>query len=72
MRKVFVAALGALMFASTSVMAVATDDLERFLNSVTSAQGTFEQTVYTREGENKDGAGSGQSGKKQGETQKTS
>ena len=59
MRKVFVAALGALMFASTSVMAAATDDLERFLNSVTSAQGTFEQTVFTREGENKDAAGSG-------------
>ena len=59
MRKIFAAAAATLIFASTSVMAAATDDLERFLNSVTSAQGTFEQTVFTREGENKDAAGSG-------------
>ncbi len=59
MRKIFAAAAATLIFASTSVMSAATDDLERFLNSVTSAQGTFEQTVFTREGENKDAAGSG-------------
>ena len=53
----------ALFSASLSISAfahaAATDDLGRFLKSVTSAQGTFEQKVFTREGENKDAAGTG-------------
>ena len=53
----------ALFSASLSISALAhaaaTDDLGRFLKSVTSAQGTFEQKVFTREGENKDAAGTG-------------
>lgn len=39
--------------------AAATDDLSHFLKTVTSAQGSFEQKVFTREGENKEGAGKG-------------
>ncbi len=39
--------------------AAATDDLSHFLKTVTSAQGKFEQKVFTREGESKEGAGSG-------------
>ena len=40
-------------------MAAATDDLSHFLKTVTSAQGSFEQKVFTRDGENKEAAGSG-------------
>ena len=40
-------------------MAAATDDLSHFLKTVTSAQGNFEQKVFTRDGENKEAAGSG-------------
>lgn len=44
---------------SVSASAAATDDLGRFLKTVTSAQGSFVQKVFTREGENKEAAGSG-------------
>lgn len=49
----------AIICCSVSAYAAATDDLDRFLKTVTSAQGSFTQTVFTREGENKEAAGSG-------------
>lgn len=45
---------------SLTAQAAATDDLSHFLKSVTNAQGSFEQKVFTREGENKEAAGSGE------------
>ena len=53
------AVLTALGCFSVASFAAATDDLSRFLKNVTSAQGSFEQKVFTREGENKDAAGTG-------------
>ena len=53
------AVLTALGCFSVASFAAATDDLSRFLKNVTSAQGFFEQKVFTREGENKDAAGTG-------------
>lgn len=60
MRVWWMALAGAAAVGLSSVsFAAATDDLGRFLKTVTSAQGSFEQKVFTREGENKDAAGSG-------------
>lgn len=56
---VSVAVLTALGCFSLASFAAATDDLSRFLKNVTSTQGSFEQKVFTREGENKEAAGTG-------------